>query len=90
MAPAKKSDQRIKKEKYWERLIYTATHYNQVMFVNANNVSSKQICEIRFKLRAIDAVMIMGKNVSQASSPNTPIDPHEGRLRARQHQARGR
>lgn len=32
------------------------------MFVDVNNVSSKQICMIRAKLRAINAVMVMGKN----------------------------
>lgn len=32
------------------------------MFVDVNNVSSKQICMIRQELRKIDAYMIMGKN----------------------------
>ncbi len=59
-----KSEKRIKKEKYWHRLQYIVQNYKNCCFVDANNVSSKQICMIRAKLRAIDAVMIMGKNVS--------------------------
>lgn len=64
MAPVKKSEKRIKKEAYWERLQVTAAKYKNVLFIDANNVSSKQIGQIRNKLRAIGAVMIMGKNVS--------------------------
>jgi len=41
MPVAKKSDKRVKKEAYWKRLVYTAETYKNVMFVNANNVSSK-------------------------------------------------
>lgn len=36
--------------------------YNNVLFIDANNVSSRQISNLRKKLRAIDAYMIMGKN----------------------------
>jgi hypothetical protein len=64
MAVKKKSDKRIKKENYWSRLQMVAQKYKNVMFVDANNVSSRQICMIRRKLRDIDAYMIMGKNVS--------------------------
>lgn len=64
MPVAKKSDKRVKKEAYWVRLQVTANKYKNVMFVDANNVSSAQIGKIRFHLRAIGAVMIMGKNVS--------------------------
>lgn len=59
-----KSEKRIKKEKYWERLQYVASNYKNAAFVDANNVSSKQICMIRAKLRKEGAYMIMGKNVS--------------------------
>jgi ribosomal protein L10 len=64
MAVKKKSDKRIKKEDYWVRLQEVAQKYKNVMFVDANNVSSKQIGNIRRGLREIDAYMIMGKNVS--------------------------
>lgn len=59
-----KSEKRIKKEKYWERLTHIVKNYQNAAFVDANNVSSKQICMIRAKLRKINAVMVMGKNVS--------------------------
>jgi ribosomal protein L10 len=64
MAVKNKSDKRIKKEDYWVRLQKAAQKYKNVMFVDANNVSSKQIGNIRRGLRDIDAYMIMGKNVS--------------------------
>lgn len=64
MAVKKKSDKRIKKEAYWVRLQVVCQKYKNVLFVDADNVSSKQISNIRAKLRAIDAYMIMGKNVS--------------------------
>jgi len=64
MAVAKKSEKRIKKEKYWKRLQYVAEKYKNCLFIDANNVSSGQISKIRFRLRAIGAYMIMGKNVS--------------------------
>jgi large subunit ribosomal protein LP0 len=68
MAPVKKSEKRIKKEAYWERLQVTAAKYKNVLFIDANNVSSKQIGQIRNKLRAIGAVMIMGKNTLMKAS----------------------
>ena len=67
MAVKKKSEKRIKKEDYWFRLQEVAGKYKNVMFVDANNVSSKQIGNIRRELRKIGAYMIMGKNVSNHS-----------------------
>lgn len=64
MPKEKKSEKRIKKENYWVRLQDAARKYKNVVFVDANNVSSNQISKIRVKLRTIGAVMIMGKNVS--------------------------
>ena len=64
MAVKKKSEKRIKKEAYWDRLQMAANKYKNVMFIDADNVSSKQIANLRQKLRQIDAYMIMGKNVS--------------------------
>ena len=64
MPAVKKSEKRIKKEAYWVRLQQVAGKYKNCLFVDANNVSSKQIGAIRRDLRAIGAVMIMGKNVS--------------------------
>jgi hypothetical protein len=41
MAVKKKSEKRIKKEAYWVRLQDVAAKYKNVMFVSADNVSSK-------------------------------------------------
>jgi len=68
MAVKKKSDKRIKKEAYWVRLQVVAQKYKNVLFVDADNVSSKQISKIRRKLRDIDAYMIMGKNTLMKAS----------------------
>jgi large subunit ribosomal protein LP0 len=63
MGIKKASDKRAKKYSYWERLWGLLEDYKQILIVNCNNVSSKQIQDIRFKLRALDAVVVMGKNV---------------------------
>ena len=62
MVIKKKSEKRVKKENYWTRLQEQAEKFNNVLFVNADNVSSLQISKLRIKLREIDAYMIMGKN----------------------------
>ena len=64
--PEKKSEKRIKKEKYWAKLWSLTDNYSKALLVDVDNVSSKQITRIRYKLRSIDAVMIMGKNVKCA------------------------
>lgn len=65
-----KSEKRIKKEAYWTRLQHVVSEYRNVCFVEVDNVSSKQICMIRAKLRAIGAYMIMGKNTLMKASLN--------------------
>ena len=65
MAKKKISAKRVKKENYWTRLQNVAKEYKNVLFIDANNVSSKQILLIRARLRAIGGYMIMGKNVSR-------------------------
>ena len=62
----KKSEKRIKKEKYWARLWKLTDEYKKALMVDVDNVSSKQITKIRYKLRQVGAVMIMGKNVSRS------------------------
>jgi ribosomal protein L10 len=64
MAVQKKSEKRIKKENYCRRLQATVAKYKNCLFIDADNVSSKQISKLRVRLREIDACMIMGKNVS--------------------------
>jgi ribosomal protein L10 len=68
MPAEKKSEKRIKKEAYWDRLQDTVAKYKNCLFIDANNVSSRQIANIRQKLRGIDAVMIMGKNTLMKAS----------------------
>jgi large subunit ribosomal protein LP0 len=68
MPAAKKSEKRIKKEALWRRLQSLAFKYKNALFVDADNVSSKQISMLRQKLRAIDAQMIMGKNTLMKAS----------------------
>lgn len=62
MPAVKKSEKRISKETQWARVQQVAFKYKNVLFVDADNVSSKQIASLRAKLRAIDAEMVMGKN----------------------------
>merc|ERR1711990_231945 len=79
MAVKKKSEKRLKKEDYWARLQEVAAKYKNVMFIDANNVSSKQIGSIRRELRKIDAYMIMGKNtLMKASLTAANKKPEEG------------
>lgn len=59
----KKSEKRIKKEEYWQKLWDLTETYKKAIMVDVDNVSSKQINDIRLKLRPLGAKMIMGKNV---------------------------
>merc|ERR1719498_251990 len=68
MAVVKKTANRIKKENYCKRLQATVAKYKNCLFVDADNVSSKQICMLRKRLREIDACMIMGKNTLMKSA----------------------
>lgn len=58
----KKSDKRLSKESQWRRIQQVVFKYKNVLFIDADNVSSKQICQLRAKLRGIGAEMVMGKN----------------------------
>jgi ribosomal protein L10 len=53
----------MKKEAYWQKLWALTDKYKKAILVDCDNVSSMQINTIRIKLRSLDAVMIMGKNV---------------------------
>lgn len=66
----KKTAKRLKKEDYWVRLQKAVSEYKNVLFIDADNVSSLQVLKIRARLREIGALMIMGKNVSIAHSIN--------------------
>jgi ribosomal protein L10 len=60
----KKSEKRLKKEDYWRKLWSLTDTYKKAIMVDVDNVSSKQLNDIRLKLRPIKAKMIMGKNVT--------------------------
>jgi len=57
-------NKRARKEKHWNELQEACIKFNKALFVDVDNVTSKQICVMRRELRAIDAKMLMGKNVS--------------------------
>jgi len=46
----------------WNDLQQALCKYNKIIFVDVDNVTSKQISIMRKGLRAIDAKMLMGKN----------------------------
>ena len=73
MPTVKKSDKRAGKEAQWRRIQQVVFKYKNVLFIDADNVSSKQICQLRAKLRAINAEMVMGKNVSVIISTSEPL-----------------
>lgn len=64
MGVKKKSEKRVKKEAYWRKLWEVTDTYKKAILVDCDNVSSKQINKIRLALRPLDAVLVMGKNVS--------------------------
>lgn len=59
-----KQDKQGRKDKVWGNIQKCANEFTKCVFVNVDNVTSKQICVMRKQLRAIDSVMVMGKNVS--------------------------
>ena len=50
MGGVKKSEKRLKKEEYWRKLWALTDEYKKAMLVDVDNVSSKQLNEIRLKL----------------------------------------
>ena len=60
----------------WSNLRDAVENYTKCLFVNVDNVTSKQICVMRKAFRDLDAHVVMGKNVSNAQHANTILDPH--------------
>jgi len=54
-------DQRVKKERYFEKLTHLLGEYKSIFVVNVDNVGSNQMHQIRHSLRG-DAQILMGKN----------------------------
>ena len=64
-----KTKKRIAKERRWGDLQDACCTYSKCLFVEVDNVTSKQISIMRKELRKMDAKMIMGKNVSRLNTP---------------------
>jgi large subunit ribosomal protein LP0 len=78
MGAKKKSEKRMKKEAYWQKLWALTDKYKKAILVDCDNVSSMQINTIRIKLRSLDAVMIMGKNTLMKAALNHKMkEPEE-------------
>lgn len=59
---AKKSQKRVKKEKFFNRVYDVFDKYSRALFVQCDNISAKQIHACRKDLREHDSLMLMGKN----------------------------
>ena len=62
MKEKKKSQKRVRKEAYYERIYNLFGQYQKAMVVDANHISSKQIQQCRHDMRALGATILMGKN----------------------------
>ena len=58
----KKSEKKIKKEKFFQRVYDVFDKYQRALLVHCDNISAKQIHACRQDLRANDSLMLMGKN----------------------------
>jgi len=61
---------KARKGELWAALQDACSKYEKALFVNTDNVTSKQISTMRKGLRAIDAVMICGKNTMMKAAIN--------------------
>jgi len=76
--PEKKSDKQLRKEHVWDTVQSSVEKFEKCLFVNVDNVTSKQICVMRKALRAMNAKMLMGKNTLIKKALNAWIEEHEG------------
>jgi len=68
MGAIKKSKGR--KKELWGALQAACAMYDKALFVNTDNVTSKQISILRKEMRKIDALMVCGKNTMMKASIN--------------------
>lgn len=74
-----KKKTKARKEELWGELQAACCNYEKALFVNTDNVTSKQICIMRREMRNIDALMICGKNtMMKASITELNRAPEEG------------
>lgn len=80
MAPQRtKRTKKEAKECRWNELQEALCKFSKILFVEVDNVTSKQICVMRRQLRAIGAKMIMGKNTHmKAAIKALQTEPEEG------------
>jgi len=72
-----KNDKQLRKEKVWDGVRDAIETYSKCLFVNVDNVTSKQICIMRKALRDMDAKMLMGKNTLVKKALNNWIEENE-------------
>lgn len=80
-----KSVKELRKEKVWENTQTCCAKYKKCMFVNCDNVTSKQICIMRRQFREIGAVMVMGKNTLMKKAIKELQDEDEKKNQKRPH-----
>lgn len=59
---------KARKDQLWEECQEACSTYSKCMFVNTDNVTSKQICIMRRSMRALGAKLICGKNTMMKKS----------------------
>merc|ERR1711990_1411333 len=71
---------KARKDQLWDECQEACSSYSKAMFVNTDNVTSKQICIMRRAMRAIGAKLVCGKNtmmkkaISQLNTAPTKRD----------------
>ena len=79
MPKREKRSKKVAKAARWSDLQDALVKYDKILFVEVDNVTSKQICIMRRMLREIDAKMIMGKNTHMKAAINDLMtEPVEG------------
>jgi len=66
MGASKKT--KARKEELWAQLQVACEKFHKALFVNTDNVTSKQISVMRKEMRDIGATMICGKNTMMKAS----------------------
>jgi len=77
-----KTDKQLRKERVWDTIQECVMKYDKVLFVNVDNVTSKQICIMRKALRAIDSHMVMGKNTLIKTCLDDVMEKQKGKPKA--------
>jgi large subunit ribosomal protein LP0 len=80
-----RQDKQGRKDKVWANVQECCDKYVKCIFVNVDNVTSKQICVMRKQLRAIDAQMVMGKNTLMRAAIKEMMENDEAAGKPRPH-----